>query len=237
VQKRFSRGATFLVSYTNGKLIDDGSPGRLSFFGNVPNFQNANNRRLERSISSQEVSQRLSANYTLMLPFGKGQRFLRDGKGPLAAVFGGWQLNGIHAFQTGRPITITNASNNANAFNSVQRPNSTGVSAKLSGPVKDRLDRYFDTSQFTQPTAFTYGNVARSLPDVRTPGATTFDLSLSKNTRVTERARLQFRVEAFNALNWTNFGRPASVFGNADFGTIRAAQDMRILQLGLKLYF
>jgi hypothetical protein len=237
VQKRLSRGATFLASYTNGKLIDDGSPGRLSFFGNVPSFQNSNNRRLERAISSQEVSQRLSANYTLMLPFGKGQHFLTDGKGLLAALVGGWQLNGIHAFQTGRPITITNSSNNANAFSSLQRPNSTGMSAALEGPVRNRIDRYFDVSQFTQPAAFTFGNVGRSLPDVRTPGVITFDLSASRNIRVTERMRLQFRAEAFNAINWTNFGRPASVFGNADFGTIRSAQDMRIAQLGLKLYY
>jgi hypothetical protein len=60
---------------------------------------------------------------------------------------------------------------------------------------------------------------------------------MAKNARIMERYRLQFRVEAFNAINWTNLMRPASVFGNADFGTIRSAQDMRILQVGMKLYF
>ena len=237
LQKRLSHGVTFLVSYTNGKLIDDGAPGRLAWAGNVPNFQNNYNRRLERSISSQEVSQRLAMSYTLQLPLGKGQAVLRGAKGPLGVLVNGWQLNGIHGFQTGRPLSITTSVNSAQAFNGTERPNSTGKSAKLSGPVKDRLDRYFDTSQFTQPPPFTFGNVARTLPDVRTPGQVNVDFSTSKNTRIRERVNLQFRFEAFNAINRTNYGRPASVLGNQDFGTIRTAQDMRILQFGLKLYY
>ena len=78
VEKRFSHGFTSLLSYTNGKLIDDGGPGRNAFFGSVPNFQNNNNRKLERSISSQEVSQRLSIAATYDLPLGKGKRFLLE---------------------------------------------------------------------------------------------------------------------------------------------------------------
>jgi hypothetical protein len=237
LQKRFSRGVTFLVAYTNGKLIDDGSPGRFSGFGSVPDFQNNYNRRLERSISSQEISQRLSMNYSLQLPFGKGQWLLRNAKGPLGALVNGWQLNGIHAFQTGRPLAITTSVNQSNAFNGTERPNSTGKSAKLSGPVKNRIERYFDTSQFTQPPPYTFGNVSRTLPDVRTPGQVTFDFSMMKNTRIRERINVQFRFEAFNALNWTNFGRPISVLGNQDFGLIRSAGDMRILQFALKLYY
>ncbi len=227
LQRRFARGFTFLVAYTNGKLIDDGSPGRLSFFGNVPNFQNNNNRRLERSLSSQEVSQRLSTNYTWQIPFAKRNRIL-----------GGWQLNGIQSFQTGRPLSITNSTNQSQSFNSgSMRPNSTGKSAALSGAVRQRLDRYFDISQFLQPPPFTFGNVSRTLPDVRTPGLVNVDVSLTKNTRFGEGRNLQFRFEAFNAINWTNFGRPVSVLGNQDFGIIRAAQDMRILQVAVKLYY
>ena len=237
VQRRFTRGLTFLVSYTNGKLIDDGSPGRLSFFGNVPNFQSSNNRRLERSISSQEVSQRLSVSYTYELPIGKGRLLWAGVKGPLAALVSGWQLNGIHSLQTGRPVSITATPNQVNAFNAVARPNSTGQSAKLSGPVSARLDRYLDTAQFTAAPAFTLGNVSRTLPDVRTPGLVGTDLSVSKNFRLRERTRLQFRLEAFNAINRTNFDRPASVFGSTDFGVIRSAGPMRILQVGLKLYY
>jgi hypothetical protein len=218
-------------------MIDDGAPGRLGFFGNVPTFQDNNNRRLERSISSQEVSQRLAMNYSVQLPFGKGQRLLGHAIRPVRAIVSGWQLNGIHSFQTGRPLAITTSVNSSQSFNGTERPNSTGTSAKLSGPTKDRLDRYFDTSQFTQPAAFTFGNVARTLPDVRTPGMVTVDFSMIKNTRLREKANLQFRFEAFNAINRTNYARPNSVLGNQDFGIIRNAQDMRILQLGLKLYY
>jgi len=103
--------------------------------------------------------------------------------------------------------------------------------------VSARLDRYLDTAQFTAAPAFTLGNVSRTLPDVRTPGLVGTDLSVSKNFRLRERTRLQFRLEAFNAINRTNFGRPASVFGSTDFGVIRSAGPMRILQAGLKLYY
>lgn len=237
LQRRFSHGVTFMVSYTNSKLIDDGSPGRLSFFANVPSFQNSNDRRLERSISSQDVSQRLATNFTVLLPAGKGQRYFREAKGVLGALLGGWQLNGIQTFQTGRPLSITTSTNQSNSFSSVLRPNSTGQSAKLEGPIQERLDRYFDILQFTQPAPFTLGSTSRTLPDVRTPGVISVDWSLTKNTKIRERANLQFRFEAFNAINWTNYGRPVSVLGNQDFGAIRSAQDMRILQIGIKLYY
>ena len=72
---------------------------------------------------------------------------------------------------------------------------------------------------------------------MRTPGQITTDFSLMKNTRIRERANLQFRFEIFNAINRTNYLRPNSVLGNQDFGIIRSAQDMRILQFGLKLYY
>lgn len=89
------------------------------------------------------------------------------------------------------------------------------------------------------------GNVGRTLPDVRTPGTFNFDLSMIKDTRITERVNLQFRAEAFNFLNTVNLRAPNDTFtagpdgrnSNANFGTINAARDARIMQLGLKLIF
>ena len=78
------------------------------------------------------------------------------------------------------------------------RPNSTGTSARIENPT---AERWFDTSQFVNPPPFTYGNVGRVLPDVRTPGTVNFDMSLIKNTRFGEDFNLQLRAEAFNVFN------------------------------------
>jgi hypothetical protein len=87
--------------------------------------------------------------------------------------------------------------------------------------------------------------VGRVLPDVRNAGNFNMDLSLIKDTGLTERLRLQFRAEAFNWLNWVNLGLVNGSFSagpdgrnqSAAFGTITSARDARILQFGLKLIF
>ena len=237
-EKRFSHGVNFLVSYTFNKMIDDGAPGaRIAWIGDVPNFQNNNDRRSERSVNSQLGAQRLSIAAGWELPLGRGKTLLL-GISPLAdKLIGGWQINLISALQGGIPLTISTAVNNTNSYGGGSRPNSTGRSAKLSGPVQDRLNRFFDTSVFTQPEPFTFGNVGRTLPDVRGPANVNFDFSLIKNIPFGERFRLQFRAEAFNAINNTNFWNPGTGFGGAGFGIISGAGGARIVQLALKLYF
>ena len=106
-------------------------------------------------------------------------------------------------------------------------------------------DRWFDTSQFVNPPNFTYGNVGRTLPDVRGPGIVDFDLSVIKDTAISERLKLQFRAEAFNFVNHRNLGNPNAGFSaganglnnSSTFGLITSARDPRIMQLGMKLIF
>jgi hypothetical protein len=98
---------------------------------------------------------------------------------------------------------------------------------------------------FVNPPEFTFGNVGRLLPDVRGPGINNVDFSLLKTTSITERFRVQFRAEAFNALNHANYLLPNTTFtpdaqgrnANPNFGVITSARDARIIQLGLKLLF
>ena len=136
-------------------------------------------------------------------------------------------------------MAITSSVNNTNSFGGGQRPNSTGRSAELSGPVTGRLDRYFDQSQFVDPPAFRFGNVARTLPEVRGPGLNNIDLSLIKNTSITEKLRLQIRCEGFNIANHPAFANPGLVFGTGTFGRIRdvahRANPARQFMLAMKL--
>ena len=237
VEKRFSRGLSALVGYTNQKLIDD-----YSIISNVGNntggVQNIYNGQGERSISSNDISQRLVISGVFELPFGRGKSFGRNWSLPLDAVIGGWQVNGIASYQTGFPVSITTQNTCTNCGNNVLRPNNNGHSAQLGGPVSARLNRYFDPSVFSQPAPFTFGNVARTLPDVRGPGQQDIDLSLFKNFKPIERLTAQFRAEAFNLMNQVVFGMPNGTLSNAAFGSITGvANSPRSIQFGLKLLF
>jgi len=99
------------------------------------------------------------------------------------------------------------------------------------------LDRYFDTSVFSQPPPFTFGNTARTLSDIRAPGAVNFDFSLLKNIPLGRRVTAQLRAEAFNLLNRPNFGAPGTTFGTSSFGVISSASDARVIQFGFKLRY
>ena len=98
---------------------------------------------------------------------------------------------------------------------------------------------------FVNPPLYTYGDLGRVLPDVRTPGTVNFDLSLIKDTIVGERLNVQFRAEAFNVMNHVNLRAPNTSFSagadgfnrSATFGTITSARDARVVQFGLKLIF
>nr|MBA3442293.1 hypothetical protein [Pyrinomonadaceae bacterium] len=242
VEKRFSpQGLTLLFSYTKAKLISDSVTSPVDF-GEIEQvtetgYQNGRfNRSEERSLDPTDVSDRATVSALYELPFGTGKRF-DSSSGFVNNLIGGYQLSLIGIMQTGIPIIVRGATNNA-----ANRPNSTGTSARIDNSM---AERWFDTNQFVNPPPFTYGNVGRVLPDVRTPGTINFDMSLIKNTRLSEDLNLQFRAEAFNVFNHVNLNAPNASFGagpdgrnnNANFGRITSARDARQLQFGVKLIF
>jgi hypothetical protein len=235
MNQRLTKGVSVLASYTTGKTLTDTTPFLVSFLDTAPGFQNVYNRRLDRSLAPQDISQRLVISYVWDLPFGRGKSFLTDAPAVVDAILGGWQVNGITTFQTGQPVIVTNSVPTTSGAN---RPNNNGRSAALSGRVQDRLQRYFDTSVFSAPGPFEFGNTGRTLPDVREPGLRNFDVSLFKNFRLRETVSFQFRAEFFNVTNTPQFGAPGGAFGNPTFGTINSqANDPRDIQLALKLVF
>ena len=227
VQKQFGGGSSGLIAYTTGKNIDDQG-----------GFQNAYNRRAERSLSLEDISQRFVGSLVYQLPFGKGRHW--GGGMPAWAGFvaGGWQANSIVTFSAGTPLAIT-ASNTAGIFNSLTRPNVIG-DPQLSGDrsKSDKLARWFNTAAFAQPAPFTFGNGSRTLPSVRSDGVKNLDLSLFKNFPIREWIRLEFRSEAFNLLNRAQFNAPGQGVGGAAFGVVSGQLNTpRQIQFALKLYF
>jgi len=197
------------------------------------------NRAAERSISAQDVSQRLviSANYDL--PFGRKRRFLGSAPKAVDFVLGGWQANGIATFQTGTPIQISNGQNALNLFTANQRASSTGVDPWVPGPTSERLTHYFNQAAFFQSGSFQFGTLGRFLPNIRGIGSNNIDASIFKNFHATERFNAQFRAEAFNVANhpyWNNPGTTINDLANFGIITTKGGQ-RRIMQLGLKLIF
>jgi len=228
-EKRFARGYNLTIVYTKSKLIDNGS-GRI--FGEnafVPPVQNAYNLAAERAVSEGDVSQRLVVSHTVQIPGLNANPVLRG-------ITKNWSWSGAMSANTGFPLALTSIGNSG-VGGGVLRPNSTGVSADRSGDPQSRLLQYFDTAQFTVPPAFTFGNVSRTLPDVRGPARVAYNMAIQKAFPVYESLRAVFRAEAFNLTNTPYFFRPAQALGGAGFGVISAATGERQVQLSLKLNF
>lgn len=234
-EKRMSKGLTVLASYTFGKIMSDSIATPVNFGpieqASIVGYQNGKyNRRAERSVDPTDVRHRATISALYELPFGRGQQGWNR-------LIGGWQVNTIGIMQTGIPLNVTGANNQR-----ATRPDSTGVSAKLDTRT---AGRWFDTSQFVNPAPFTFGNLGRTLSDVRAPGTVNFDLSFIKNTRLVERANLQFRAEMFNFLNRVNLALPNTGFvpgpngrnQSGTFGVITSARDARTIQFALKFSF
>lgn len=219
VERRLSRGLLGQLAYTNGKLIDNGSGRLVNITDFVPPVQNAYDLRAEKSISEGDVSQRLVLFGSYDIPLASKNRFL-----------GGWSVRAWGTFHTGFPVGLI-STGNTGVGNAVTRPTSLGRSGTLTGSTQSRLNQYFDTTAYRIPDPFTFGNVARTLPDVRGPGRGQVDLTLHKDFAVTERIRFRLRAEAYNISNTPFFDMPADNRGVATFGVISSARLQRTLQL------
>ncbi len=241
IRRQFRSGFFASLAYTGGKRMSDSSVTPTWDFGyeatGQQGFQDGfYNRQLNRSLDPNDVAQRAAVTLLYELPFGPNKLW-NPSQRAVRMIVSGWQVNSIGIMQTGLPISVRGANNFAS-----DRPNSTGVSAKLDTRTRTK---WFNTDAFINPPNFLLGNTGRTLPDVRTPGTVNWDLSLMKNTRITERWNLQFRAEAFNFLNHVNLGSPSAGFSagpdgkniSATFGTIASARDARVIQMGLKLLF
>jgi hypothetical protein len=224
--KRFSHGFLFEGSYTWAKAIQEG----LS-------HPNSYDLKMSRALADYDIKHRFVLSYIYELPFGKGRHFGGQWSKPLDLVLGQWQFNGFTNFQSGTPLTIS-ATNVANLFNSRGLANNNGHSGLIGGDVHNRLTKYFDTSVFSQPVAYTFGNTTVTSPDLRSPSIRNWDLSIFKDFRLTERYRVQFRAEAFNAFNTVRFGSPDTNVASTSFGVVSTqANSPRQIQFGLKLLF
>ena len=225
-EKRFSHGLTALVSYTFSKNI-----------GDLNNAQNNYDRQAERSLTEFDAPQRLTVTAAWLLPFGRGRQFLGNMSRGVDLALGGWTLATFCTFQDGFPVVF--GMSRCAAGSGSCRPNAAGdPSAGVSGSIGSRLDKYFNTSAFSQTPDFTWGNVSPRIGSVRIPGMNSTNVTLSKDFRISEALKVELRASAYNFLNHPVFSGPNATFGDASFGRISNTANLpRQMEFVLKIVF
>jgi hypothetical protein len=245
VQRRFSGAGSLLVAYTNAKLLSNADTLTNWLEASTGSIQNNYNLRGERSLSSQDVPQRLVISYVLDLPFGSGQKYLSNASGAMDKLVGGWGVDGVTIFQRGFPLVFSNGvANFTTLWGGGSRPDVVAGCRKgaPSGGLGAKLNEWFNTACFTAPPDFVFGNESRTDPTLRASGINNWDFALFKRTRFgpDEKLGLEFRTEFFNIFNRTQFAPPNTSFSSSTFGVVNSTAsgtNPRLIQFGLKFLF
>lgn len=249
VTKRFTSGGSFLAAYTNAKLLSNTDT--LTTWLETGNgiVQDWNNLKGERSLSAQDVSQRLVISYVYDLPFGRGQKYMSDASGVVGKVVSGWGVDGVTSFQKGFPLPIsfggsTPLSSAGFSQNFQLRPNFVPGCKKSTAHVPSSAGfSWFNQNCFTAPGAWEFGDEPRVDATLRGAGINNWDIAIYKTTNFgpDNRLGLQFRTEFFNAFNRVQFGPPNTACctsNNASFGLVSSQlNNPRLIQFALKFLF
>ena len=218
LEKRYSGGLSYLMSYTWSKFLDDVEAATEIAGGPGNGYQHIALRHLDRSYSGNHTPHRFIASVVYDVPLGKGRKV--DIQNPiLNQLLGGWGVGTITELRSGIPYGVVERTNRSNTFSHSQRSNLVGnPELSTSRPRSEQLAEYFNTAAFAAPGAGVFGSSPRTL--CCGPGFLGVDVSAHKWFEITERYRLQFRTDFFNIINRANFRNPGSVQGRGDFGRI-----------------
>ena len=213
--KRFSHGLQMSLNYEHSRLLEAISQ------------LNQGDPHLWYGVPTADFPEHLALAASYNLPFGRGARFLDNPNRLLNAVVSGWVLNTIYVWESGPALSWGNVIYYGGDLNNQPR----------------NLRRAFDTAQFDtntndQPNGNNYRTFPTSFNNLRADAANNVDLSLLKSFKIRERLKLQYRFEAFNAFNRTQFAAANLSPTSTAFGTINSqANTPRVVQMGLRLTF
>jgi len=241
--KRMSQGLTFIAGYTWAHQLsnNEGEEGGYADSGSGLG-QNDNNPGGEYANGLNDVRHRFTWGGVYDLPFGPGKRFAAGAGGLLNTLIGGWELAPNLEWQTGFYWTPVSGFDYGNVLNGAERPDRICNGNLPRG--QRSIAHWFDTSCFTDALLQTdynngiyrFGDSSRSA--IVGPGIFNLDLGLYKEFKLSERFKLQFRSEFFNAFNHTNFNNPDMGVLDGTFGVVSNTNgDNREIQFALKVLF
>ena len=249
LKRRFANGILAQASYSWAKAIslccadsEDAGPQIV-----IPAYQNLN-----RSVVPFDRTHFFSANAVAELPFGRGKKWLSQGRFTRALV-SGWQVNTLISAYTGLPFTVTGSSTSLNAPGSTQTADQIKPTVAILGGVGPGQS-WFDPLAYANVTQVRFGT--SGFNTLRGPGSFNMDASVFRTFRITERINVQFRGQVFNVTNTPHFANPAANVNNlvlnangtlnnlggftvisSTTGVGREGIDQRVFQLAARLSF
>jgi hypothetical protein len=221
LRKRFEHGLLFRLNFTYAKAIDLNSGLNYAGNGGYQGVQDTDHQNLMYARSDSDRKFVLNGNFVYMVPFHRN------------IFVSGWESAGSVQVDSGLPLTPQlNSPNSDTGFATLPNRVCNGALAHPS------VNEWFNTACFPQATQ-TYpnffGNSGRNI--ITGPKLVVISLSLSRNFRVTEKTKVQFRGEMFNVPNHPNFSTPNDALDQANVGSITSAKDPRVIQIGGKYQF
>ena len=242
VEWRMSQHFTLLNSLTLSETKDNGAQSLENSNGNFPAPQDFRNMDADFGLSNYHQPYNNTTSFVWSLPFGRGMRWGSDVSPVMDAIIGGWQLAGIHSIYAGEPVTFTYTPDATFVVSGIAQDFRGGNNYRPNvtcDPMASGTDRtianWFNRTCVAVPTdpSQPFGNATRN--SVRGPNFWQFDLAASKRIALVGSSQFEFRIEAFNLLNHSNFRAPNGNRSMGAFGTITATHDPRQVQLGFKL--
>lgn len=250
VRKQFSKGLQLRGNYTWARNLDNGSAWNTSVSANTPAFVSVPYLpKLDWGRAATDINHSANINGTWEIPFAHGLS-----KGFARQTLDGWTVSSIANLQTGFPFT-PQLGYNPTGSGDTRNPVRPDVNPNFTGKLYPKtVSQWFNPAAFSAPHYGAVGNLRRDT--LTGPHLINVDLSLLKRFKLGERVNAQFRAEAFNFLNHTNFALPnptvfssgptqgttanqtAAVVASPTAGAITStATTSRQLQFGLKLAF
>lgn len=236
-QKRFSSNYSFTANYTLSHCIGTTTNVTLNSTGGNGVYSDPSNRKYDRgncSDSGADIRHLVNATSVIQMP-----RFAD----PWVERFAGnWRLSGILKMKSGSPFSVVSGTDRqlTGINQTTQRANQIAANvygSKCNSDLRATTPTCFwlNRDAFAIPSLGTLGNMGPGT--IVGPGSWTIDAGVSRIFKVREKQQVEFRAEATNVLNHTNFNNPSGNLNSSTFGRIQSAGDPRIMQFALKYVF
>lgn len=247
IERRFGDGLYLLNSFVYSKAIDNtGQALEAQGSGGRSSPQSFYNLSAEKAVSDFDQTFNNTTSVVYEFPFGKGRKYLANLPAAADHLLGGWQFNVINNLWSGEPLNLSYTPSLAFQVSQAAIPDwRGGISYRpnLIGPIQTpeserTINNYLNRASVLVPTdpSRPFGNAGRNV--ARGFALFQTDFGLAKSFVLPrERMNLQFRAEAFNLFNKTNFRNANTNASSTAFGQVRQTFPARQIQFGLKLVF